>query len=597
MKRPTPWDGMLCISTLMLHALACSQGANGDRPVTGLASDGEISDAAHDACTEWGTRDCGAADGSASDVQPHGPPDAGSSELDACADTDGRITVATLLRDMVDLGHLTRLPMAPYTTFLQSSHNVRSDTATPGDADWHADQDFIEPAPFETVTLLEVDGPGVITRLWSASPQGTLRIYIDGAAEPTVEAEFSELLRGDVEPFRPPFAFIAAYGHNLYFPIPFTDDCRITLTSANDQGVVYYHIAYRRYPEGTPIEAFSPTAVTAAQCAYERVADALREPRTLPTGGAVQVEFDLESGAGEALAGVIDAPQGGGVLSNLSLSPAQTEPDLLRATALVIEMDGEVTVHAPLLDFFAMGFDASDVQSLPVGVSSAGVMTSRWLMPFQRQARVWIEHANEGEIESQVSALVASRPWTDQSLYLYAGWHPPALVNSAPALDRVLAEAVGAGYFVGNTLNILNPSVGWWGEGDERIYVDNETFPSHFGTGTEDYYGYAWCSNETFSTPYIGQTSSTSHESFGHASLYRFHVIDAIPFRKSLRFDLEVRHWGEPVEMTYDSMSVWYARPGARVSGARLTDGAFRLPALTIEPPDGVRPGPYRCGG
>ena len=30
------------------------------------------------------------------------------------------------------------------------------------------------------------------------------------------------------------------------------------------------------------------------------------------------------------------------------------------------------------------------------------------------------------------------------------------------------------------------------GEGDEKVYVDGETFPSHFGTGTEDYYGYAW---------------------------------------------------------------------------------------------------------
>ena len=26
----------------------------------------------------------------------------------------------------------------------------------------------------------------------------------------------------------------------------------------------------------------------------------------------------------------------------------------------------------------------------------------------------------------------------------------------------------------------------WWSEADETIYVDGETFPDYFGTGTED---------------------------------------------------------------------------------------------------------------
>ena len=39
----------------------------------------------------------------------------------------------------------------------------------------------------------------------------------------------------------------------------------------------------------------------------------------------------------------------------------------------------------------------------------------------------------------------------------------------------------------------MNPVEAWWGEGDEKVFVDGEKFPSHFGTGTEDYYGYAWC--------------------------------------------------------------------------------------------------------
>jgi len=519
--------------------------------------------------------------------------------FDACQDTDldaaHEITLAALLREMADLTWLTRLPKVPYVTQLQSSHNRSSDSAEPGDADWHADQDFINPAAGVVVTLLVAEGPGVLTRIWSASPSGVLRIFIDGADEPAVEAELADLLSGGVEPFGAPFAFVAAFGHNLYFPIAYSKSCRVTLTG-NGEGVVYYHIAHRSYPEGTAIEPFGADALASAECARAVAADYLSSPRALLAQPSDTHEtFDLESGAGETLAAVIEAPDGGALLRELRLMPAVTSPDLLRATALVIEMDGEITVRAPVLDFFAMGFDATEVTSVPVRADEHGVLNSRWPMPFERQARIWLEDAGDGELEAQLDVITAPDALSADSLYFYAGWAAPSLELSAPPHDKTLAQAEGAGFYVGNTLNIVNPNQSWWGEGDERVYVDGEAFPSHFGTGTEDYYGYAWCANELFSTPYIGQTASTSHQSFGHASLYRFQILDAISFTTSLRFDLEVRHWGKAVEVSYDSMSVWYARPGAMISGARTTDDTFRLPAIELAPPAGIAAGPYIC--
>ena len=38
---------------------------------------------------------------------------------------------------------------------------------------------------------------------------------------------------------------------------------------------------------------------------------------------------------------------------------------------------------------------------------------------------------------------------------------------------------------MGAMLNIMNPVIWWWGEGDEKVYIDGEEFPSIFGTGTE----------------------------------------------------------------------------------------------------------------
>jgi hypothetical protein len=144
---------------------------------------------------------------------------------------------------------------------------------------------------------------------------------------------------------------------------------------------------------------------------------------------------------------------------------------------------------------------------------------------------------------------------------------------------------------------VVNPVRDWWGEGDEKIYVDGEAFPSHFGTGTEDHYGYAWCSNQRFSTPYVGQPLASARQNFGYTSLYRFHILDPIPFQRALRFDLEVAHWGPPVAVTYDAVSFWYARPGSRVATPAPDGTRFRIPELGVPEPLEVPAEPYQCGG
>ena len=73
------------------------------------------------------------------------------------------------------------------------------------------------------------------------------------------------------------------------------------------------------------------------------------------------------------------------------------------------------------------------------------------------------------------------------------------------AFDVNYVEVDGKGVYVGDTLTIFNGTDAWWGEGDEKIFVDNEAFPSHVGTGTEDYYGYAWCRPEYFQSPFHAQ--------------------------------------------------------------------------------------------
>ena len=99
---------------------------------------------------------------------------------------------------------------------------------------------------------------------------------------------------------------------------------------------------------------------------------------------------------------------------------------------------------------------------------------------------------------------------------------------------------------MGTLLNVENPpDAAWWGEGDEKIYVDGETFPSLFGTGTEDYFGYAWSTPERFEHAYHAQTATAGNGFGGLYSMNRFHVLDPIPFSRALRFDLEIWHWSD----------------------------------------------------
>ena len=147
-----------------------------------------------------------------------------------------------------------------------------------------------------------------------------------------------------------------------------------------------------------------------------------------------------------------------------------------------------------------------------------------------------------------------------------------------PRQAWIYAILIVSGRYVCNMLAVANPTPMLWGEGDEKIYIDGESFPSHFGTGTEDYYGYAWCSPELFTHAYHNQSRCDGPINFGHTSVNRFHIIDDIPYNESLRFDMEVWHW-EDVVIHQAAISYWYARDN-QDNFKLLKDEALIVPEL-----------------
>jgi hypothetical protein len=229
-------------------------------------------------------------------------------------------------------------------------------------------------------------------------------------------------------------------------------------------------------------------------------------------------------------------------------------------------------VEAPLGDFFASCFgQRREVVSLPVIVNNGTAYNCFWPMPFRKSAR--IEIVNQGE--KPISLLYYNIDWIRKDSiprntpYFYAQYRQEYPVEHGK--DYVVLETKGKGHYVGTVLAVRTRSPSWFGEGDEKIYIDGEAKPSIWGTGTEDYFLCAWGLKQTsapyFGVPYFDQWGIVG----GHTSAYRWHIADPIVFNKGIKVSFEHFGWIPPDENPnhrsmswnereddYSSVAFWY---------------------------------------
>lgn len=233
----------------------------------------------------------------------------------------------------------------------------------------------------------------------------------------------------------------------------------------------------------------------------------------------------------------------------------------------------EPGVEAPVGDFFASGFGLRmEVKSLPVQVEGGDSYNCFWPMPFRKSARIEIE--NDGLKE--IALLYYNIDWIkkdslpEDTPYFYAQYRQEYPVESGK--DYLILETEGRGHYVGTLLCVRNRSPEWFGEGDEKIYIDEDEEPAIWGTGTEDYFLSAWGLGETlfpyFGTPY---TDGGGFTLGGKTCAYRWHLEDPIVFQKKIRVTIEhygwiskdenpeykSHSWNER-EDDYSSVAFWY---------------------------------------
>ncbi len=510
----------------------------------------------------------------------------------ACNGSGTSVTTGALFEEMAALDVLARFPDPPYRTVQFSSFDRRS--RTPAGPGWFANADGFggEPIPNFEATLkapegdgpgeylmADVTGPGAVVRLWTAAISGRVRLYLDDMEHPLYDGEAEPFFRRPYDAFpeiraidRTRFGTTVYQRDASYAPIPFAKRLRLVWTGKLDE-IHFYHIQVRKYAAGTPVATFRPNDIAAFKDTIDRVTLALADPDRLPASPSAKPARALEATIGPGERKEALKLEGPAALEGFWLRLEADNMDAaLRQTVLHVICDGfpRGQVQCPVGDFFGAAPGINPYSSLPFSVRADGRMTCRFVMPFAESLRLVVENLGGQPVRLTGEAVPGAFAWDERAMHFRAGWRVDHdLIASGEAVqDLPFLLARGKGAYVGTASILLNPAVvptswgNWWGEGDEKVFVDDDAVPSIFGTGSEDFYNYSWSSPDIFFFPYCGQPRNDGPGNRGFVTNFRWHVLDRIPFAASIDFRMELNSHERTPGLSYARTAYYYARPG-----------------------------------
>jgi hypothetical protein len=254
----------------------------------------------------------------------------------------------------------------------------------------------------------------------------------------------------------------------------------------------------------------------------------------------------------------------------ITVSPFPGHSTFLRD--LVVRMiwdDAPVpAVEVPLGDFFALGHAkryALESAAIAVG-SNDRSLNCYWPMPFHKRAKVEIynngrrsirriyyhvDHELGPQAQNQALFHAVFRYERDIKSQAHEG-------NTTGKDNYVILDTEGQGQYVGCAFFVDAQPGGWWGEGDDMIFIDHSDKPVIFGTGTEEYFGNAWGFDKPFCYPYYGCPLLENRPDGGtRTSVYCWHIPDPIRFRKHIRVTIE-HIYSDQMANDYSSVAYWY---------------------------------------
>lgn len=493
------------------------------------------------------------------------------------------LTYPELVSRMLDFEALSILPEQGESCAQWSSYDRRSQYDSQADRyiEWFANGDgdgFIREEDGMQV-LAEMDGPGCIWRIWSAKADaGHVKVYLDGNPTPVIDRPFHDYFdpNSDLFPF-PALVHTTAKGKNCYIPIPYQKSCKVVAETGWGK---YFQFTYSTFPEDTTLPTFTGELSDSDR---QALADAdlflgsnLGSTPQTQRSGEKTLKRTVVAAPGQSIKVFQLRGARAIVFLNVQMDFQDRADEISALREIVLQIrwddDEQPSVWTPLGDFFGTAPGVNRYLSLPVGMNEDGFY-SLWYMPFRKRAL--IELVNDGALPREVTFTLTHAPLQkpfERYGRFHAKWHRDVLQPGEPERwpDWTILKTSGRGRFCGVHLHVWNPRGGackefagegqwWWGEGDEKFFVDGEKFPSTFGTGTEDYFGYAWCDPEQFENAFHNQP--LNERNAGHISVNRWHIADNVPFQKCFEASLE-KYFPNRWPTLYAATVYWYLAPG-----------------------------------
>ncbi|MDF7799032.1 DUF2961 domain-containing protein [Pontiellaceae bacterium B1224] len=514
------------------------------------------------------------------------------------------VSIESLLNEMVDRDSVARFPNTDFRLKQESSYNRAS--VTPDEPKgWFTNHDFNsndkdhnfvrieENNGQKEWVLMDHEGPGAIVRTWmpfmkpdKPDTDIEIRIYLDGSKEPVLEGNMLGLLDGTgLIPY--PLAHQSLRSAVSFFPIPYAKSCKVTVTGRP----FFYQFTYREYAEGTPVKTFTKADFEKAKSLTEKVGQRLLNPQLPEFESPLALKKTLQPNQEEKLK--LPSGEAAAIRELLVKLESYDDPTVTRSVVLKMEFDGQETVWCPIGDFFGCGIGLNPFQGWYRTVEEDGTMRCRWVMPYKNSGSISVVNLGDQPVDVLLEATTEPWKWDDRSMYFNAAWRGQYPVSTRPMSDWNYVTLQGRGVYVGDTLTIMNPVEKWWGEGDEKIWVDGEDFPSIFGTGTEDYYAYSWGGRSTdfYEHPFHAQpfcykynklnrkTDAKERNTQGFSTETRTRSLDTMPFGSSLQLDMEVWSWTE-CDMGYGVGMYWYGDAGTTSNRKPDPEEALAIPPL-----------------
>ncbi len=448
----------------------------------------------------------------------------------------------------------------------------------------------------DAAVMMEAEGPGCLTRIWTADPQkGVVRIWLDYAERPAIEMPFADLfsllplsfgIGGESpETYARSRAERVPMGRTSYCPIYFRSHCKITIDPEDDY--LYYQINYDLYPPGEDLQTFDLSSGLNTR-EIERTVEVWKgwwENEPFEWGGSLTTRINIAAGDSAELF----AHKGCGNIIALrialpALFDARAAAHLRENLWLTAHFDDDEprdpSVCAPIGPLFLDFGQRPAPRSLVIGTDASNAYYSLFSMPYHESASLRILNRSMLDVEGiRVDVIDAGGSPAPDLMRFRATWHVETpfgpdhrdyggvacrLLNLDGRDNYEILNVRAAGTFVGCGFHADmrdSPTDRACCEGDEMFFIDDDPRLTHYGTGAEDYLNDAW-GLRGYGGPISGDVLAGEWGVDPQLYGFRLHLSDAIAFARKGRFTLE-HGTGNNCSGHYRSIAYWYMSPAS----------------------------------